>query len=60
MFKTIQMSFNLKIREPSLTEVMALNKPETLYIIIGCLSCVINGGIQPAFSVVFSKIISVI
>jgi ABC-type multidrug transport system fused ATPase/permease subunit len=39
--------------------VFFLNKPEWPLIIIGCISCTITGGIQPAFSVIFSRVINV-
>ncbi len=28
-------------------------------ILIGCIACTVSGGIQPAFSVIFSKVINV-
>ncbi|CAF1371385.1 unnamed protein product, partial [Rotaria sordida] len=39
--------------------MLKMNKPEICYIIIGCLSCICNGGIQPAFGVILSKVIAV-
>ena len=36
--------------------VLKLNKPELVYILIGCLACIVNGSINPAFSVLFGKI----
>ena len=36
-----------------------LNKPEWFYILIGCLASTISGGINPLFSIIFSKIILV-
>ncbi|CAF5109540.1 unnamed protein product [Rotaria magnacalcarata] len=36
-----------------------MNRPEWLYIAIGCVSCLCNGGIQPAFGVVLSKLTAV-
>jgi hypothetical protein len=38
-----------------MSKVFALNKPEFVYIIFGCLACVVSGGVQPAFAIVFSK-----
>ena len=42
-------------KEPSLMKVLALNKPEWYYIIIGCIASVFSGAVQPAFSIIFSK-----
>lgn len=36
-----------------------MNKPEWHYIFIGCISCIISGAVQPAFSIVFSRVIAV-
>lgn len=36
-----------------------MNRPELHLIILGCLSCIFNGGIQPAFGVTLSKVIAV-
>ncbi|XP_075072541.1 ATP-dependent translocase ABCB1-like [Mixophyes fleayi] len=41
----------------SLYRVLALNKPEMCYIIIGVISAAISGGIYPTFAVIFGKII---
>ena len=39
--------------------MMKMNKPEWLLIIIGCFACLINGGVQPAFGVILSKLTAV-
>ena len=39
--------------------VMKVNAPEWVYMVIGCFSAIINGGVQPAFAVVFAEIIGV-
>uniref|UniRef100_A0A672QJH2 ATP-binding cassette sub-family B member 5 n=1 Tax=Sinocyclocheilus grahami TaxID=75366 RepID=A0A672QJH2_SINGR len=38
---------------------LKLNKPEWPYMVVGVLCATINGGMQPAFAVIFSKIIAV-
>ncbi|KAG8435252.1 hypothetical protein GDO86_013268 [Hymenochirus boettgeri] len=43
--------------EVSLGEIMALNKPEWFYILIGVIAAAICGGIYPTFAVIFGKII---
>ncbi|KAG8552277.1 hypothetical protein GDO81_004465 [Engystomops pustulosus] len=41
----------------SLGKVMALNKPEWFYIVIGVIAAAICGGIYPTFAVIFGKVI---
>ncbi|KAM3913524.1 ATP-dependent translocase ABCB1-like [Leptodactylus fuscus] len=41
----------------SLSKILALNKPELLYIIIGVITAAICGGIYPTFAVIFGKVI---
>uniref|UniRef100_H2YJX0 Bile salt export pump n=1 Tax=Ciona savignyi TaxID=51511 RepID=H2YJX0_CIOSA len=41
----------------SFTRVVGMNKPETLYILLGCLAAAVNGGIQPVFAILFSEIL---
>ncbi|CAF1309030.1 unnamed protein product, partial [Rotaria sordida] len=38
--------------------MLKMNKPEMCFIIFACMSCICNGGIQPAFGIIFSKIIA--
>ena len=38
--------------------MLSLNKPEWYLILIGCLACLITGGVQPAFSIIFTKAIN--
>ena len=39
--------------------MLAMNKPEWIFIVIGCVACICNGGIQPAFGIVLSKLTAV-
>ena len=39
--------------------MLAMNKPEWLFIVIGCVACIINGGIQPVFGIILSKLTAV-
>ncbi|XP_063817690.1 ATP-dependent translocase ABCB1-like isoform X2 [Pseudophryne corroboree] len=41
----------------SLRRILALNKPEMFYIVIGVIAAAISGGIYPTFAVMFGKII---
>uniref|UniRef100_A0A8C1JGQ9 ABC-type xenobiotic transporter n=1 Tax=Cyprinus carpio TaxID=7962 RepID=A0A8C1JGQ9_CYPCA len=43
----------------SFLTVLKLNQPEWPYMVVGVLCATINGGLQPAFAVIFSKIIAV-
>ncbi|XP_059510600.1 ATP-dependent translocase ABCB1 isoform X1 [Stegostoma tigrinum] len=47
------------LQEISYSRILALNKPEWLYIAVGLLTSMISGAVSPAFAVVFSKIIGV-
>lgn len=48
-----------KVPSVSFLTVLKLNKPEWPYIMVGVFCAVINGAMQPAFAVIFSKIIAV-
>ncbi|XP_052474766.1 ATP-dependent translocase ABCB1 isoform X2 [Carassius gibelio] len=48
-----------KVPNVSFLTVMKLNHPEWPYIVVGILCAIINGGLEPAFSVIFAKLISV-
>ncbi|KAG1947910.1 ATP-dependent translocase ABCB1 [Pimephales promelas] len=48
-----------KLPNISFLTVLKLNKPEWPYMVVGVLCATINGGMQPAFAVIFSKIIAV-
>ncbi|CAK6434576.1 unnamed protein product [Pipistrellus nathusii] len=43
----------------SFWRILKLNITEWPYFVVGILSAIINGGLQPAFSVIFSKIIGI-
>lgn len=43
----------------SFFQVLRLNRSEWPYILVGLICAIINGGIQPVFAVLFSKIITV-
>ncbi|KAM4636208.1 ATP-dependent translocase ABCB1-like isoform 1-T2 [Discoglossus pictus] len=40
-----------------LNRILALNKPEWFYIVIGVIAAAISGGIYPTFAVIFGKVI---
>uniref|UniRef100_A0A8C3L6M8 ATP-binding cassette sub-family B member 5 n=1 Tax=Chrysolophus pictus TaxID=9089 RepID=A0A8C3L6M8_CHRPC len=37
--------------------ILALNKPEWLYVLLGVIAAAVSGGVHPAFAVIFGKII---
>ena len=39
--------------------MLVMNKPEWAFIVIGCLACLCNGGIQPVFGFILSKLTAV-
>ncbi|NXG33987.1 MDR1 protein, partial [Dromaius novaehollandiae] len=41
----------------SYSRILALNKPEWLYVLLGVIAAAILGGVHPAFAVIFGKII---
>ncbi|XP_068529975.1 ATP-dependent translocase ABCB1-like isoform X1 [Anas acuta] len=43
----------------SFLKIMSLNKTEWPYFVAGTICAIINGGLQPAFSVIFSEIIGI-
>uniref|UniRef100_A0A8C1JG98 ATP-binding cassette sub-family B member 5 n=1 Tax=Cyprinus carpio TaxID=7962 RepID=A0A8C1JG98_CYPCA len=54
------LSFSCLENAPNISflTVLKLNQPEWPYMVVGVLCATINGGLQPAFAVIFSKIIA--
>ncbi|XP_023932082.1 multidrug resistance protein 1A isoform X3 [Lingula anatina] len=48
-----------KLPDPPMKRIFRLNAPEWFYILIGCFSALINGGIQPAFAIIFAEFLGV-
>ncbi|CAF3575971.1 unnamed protein product [Rotaria sordida] len=47
-------------KKPSaMLKMLLMNKPEWIFIVVGCIACVCNGGSQPAFGVILSKLTAV-
>ena len=40
-------------------KILRLNKPEWIFILGGCLTALINGGIEPAFAFLLSRLVAV-
>ncbi|CAF1041557.1 unnamed protein product [Rotaria sp. Silwood1] len=58
--KTNQIDTTTEYTGPSpFFTMLKMNRPELTIIIFACLSCLCNGGIQPAFGVILSKVIAV-
>ncbi|XP_076808833.1 ATP-dependent translocase ABCB1-like [Clavelina lepadiformis] len=43
----------------SFWRILAFNKSEKWFILLGCLAAAVNGGIQPIFAILFSEILAV-
>ncbi|NXW35425.1 MDR1 protein, partial [Phaetusa simplex] len=39
------------------SRILALNKPEWMYVLLGVIAAAVSGGVHPAFAVIFGKII---
>ena len=48
-----------ELPDPPLGRIMKMNAPEWFFILLGCFGALINGGIQPAFAMIFADIIGV-
>ncbi|MGH0133082.1 UNVERIFIED_CONTAM: hypothetical protein FKN15_045383 [Acipenser sinensis] len=48
-----------KVPQVSFFSVLKLNKTEWPYLVLGTFCAFVNGGLQPAFAIIFSKIIGV-
>ncbi|KER29540.1 hypothetical protein T265_13344, partial [Opisthorchis viverrini] len=48
-----------KIRHSPIARLLKLNRPELLHIILGCICCVISGGVQPAFAILYSQLFDI-
>ncbi|XP_062979735.1 ATP-dependent translocase ABCB1-like isoform X1 [Elgaria multicarinata webbii] len=46
-----------KLPDVPYSRILALNKPEFCYIVVGVITAAIRGGVSPAFAVLFGKII---
>nr|AKC42134.1 ABCB1 [Petromyzon marinus] len=57
--KETEQILEVKIPKVSFWKVLALNKKEWPYITLGTLCAGVNGALQPAFAVIFSRIIGV-
>ncbi|KAL5007363.1 hypothetical protein ScPMuIL_016169 [Solemya velum] len=49
----------VKREKASLGKIMRMNAPEWWLIVLGCLASIVNGGVQPAFAVIFAEILGV-
>ncbi|KAK0066802.1 ATP-dependent translocase ABCB1 isoform X7 [Biomphalaria pfeifferi] len=48
-----------KLPDAPFSRLIKMNAPEWHFILLGCFSSIFNGGVQPAFSVIFSRILGV-
>ncbi len=50
----------IKVKSISLRRLFSYNRPEWFYILVACLASIVIGAVQPAFSIVFVKVITVL
>ncbi|KAL4646916.1 multidrug resistance protein 1-like isoform X1 [Arapaima gigas] len=48
-----------KVPELSFSQILALNKPEWPYLVVGTLTSVVSGAVYPCMAIIFAKIIGV-
>ncbi|RUS84570.1 hypothetical protein EGW08_007665 [Elysia chlorotica] len=48
-----------KLPNAPFSRLMKMNSPEWFYIVLGCFGSIVNGGVQPAFAIIFSEILKV-
>lgn len=58
-FKEIEDTPVIPSKIKAMFEVMKINKPEWLAILVGCLASVLNGAALPVYSIVFGDVIGV-
>ncbi|XP_010222845.1 PREDICTED: multidrug resistance protein 1-like [Tinamus guttatus] len=52
-------TFDIEVPPASFLKIMKLNKTEWPYFVAGTICAIINGALQPAFSIIFSEIIGI-
>ncbi|CAL8095684.1 unnamed protein product [Calicophoron daubneyi] len=45
-----------KMKKNPIRRMLAINKPETKYIVGGCIACLISGAVPPCFAVLYSEV----
>uniref|UniRef100_A0A663MQW0 ATP-binding cassette sub-family B member 5 n=1 Tax=Athene cunicularia TaxID=194338 RepID=A0A663MQW0_ATHCN len=55
--KELEVGIKTLVQNFSDNIILALNKPEWLYILLGVIAAAVSGGVHPAFAVLFGKII---
>lgn len=48
----------MKEAKADIKRVLLMNKPEWIYIFIGCLASIATGAVQPGFAVILSKVLA--
>lgn len=48
-----------KLDDVPLSRIMKLNAPEWYIIFFGCIAAIIQGGVQPVFAIIFSKLLGI-
>ncbi|CAD5117623.1 DgyrCDS6378 [Dimorphilus gyrociliatus] len=54
-----KLAFEEEVTKPApVSKIVAMNKKEWVYILFGCLACIINGSENPVFAVVFTTLLA--
>ncbi|KAK3746942.1 hypothetical protein RRG08_030352 [Elysia crispata] len=48
-----------KLPDAPFRRLIRMNSPEWFFILLGCFGSIVNGGVQPAFAIIFSEILDV-
>ncbi|KAA3682424.1 ATP-binding cassette, subfamily B (MDR/TAP), member 1 [Paragonimus westermani] len=48
-----------KMRKSPIKRLLKINRPELKYIVLGCISAVIAGAVQPSFAILYSEVYSI-
>ena len=59
MTLTLQDEDAEKLPEVPMKKILSMNSPEWHLITVGCLCCIVVGGLQPAFSIVMTEFLDV-
>ncbi|KAA3682419.1 ATP-binding cassette, subfamily B (MDR/TAP), member 1 [Paragonimus westermani] len=48
-----------KVKKSSIRRILEMNRPELMYIVLGCISAVIAGAVQPSFAILYSEVYNI-
>ncbi|KAF7260038.1 hypothetical protein EG68_02391 [Paragonimus skrjabini miyazakii] len=47
------------VKKSPIKRLLAMNRPELVYIVFGCISAIIAGAVQPSFAILYSEVYSI-